>query len=297
MPQVSWPADSRRVECSPESTLLASSLASGLPLAHACGGHAKCSTCRVLVIEGASSLSAPTEGERAMATRLGFPDGVRLACQARVQGDVTVWRLVIDAEDEALVEGELETTGPHSLGQEQRAAILFCDIRNFTTFAESHSAYDVIHILNRWYVRAEKVVQSAEGRIDNVMGDGFLALFNEPRDAVHAALELVAAAREMSTWVQAQFGTGFRVGCGVHAGDVVLGAIGAGGSRRMTVIGDAVNLAARVEAETKSAGVDVLVTAAVWDRVKDLVDGGKVVDVLIKGKSGRYALHEVRPRA
>ena len=229
-----------------------------------------------------------------MAVRLGFPEGVRLACQARVNGDVTAWRLVIDAEDEALVEGELENTGPHSLGEEQHVAILFCDIRNFTTFAESHSAYDVIHVLNRWYVRADKVVQSANGRIENIMGDGFLALFQEPQDAVRAALGLVAAAREMSAWVEAQFGSGFRIGCGVHAGDVVVGAVGAGGARRMTAIGDAVNLAARVEAETKSAGVDVLVTAAVWERVKNLVEGGKIVDVLIKGKSGRYALHEVR---
>ncbi|MEK7469967.1 MAG: adenylate/guanylate cyclase domain-containing protein [Planctomycetota bacterium] len=294
MPIVSWPADSRRAECAADSTLLACSLAASLPLAHACGGNAKCSTCRVLVLEGAAHLSPPTEAEREMATRLGFPEGVRLACQARIHGDVTAWRLVIDAEDEALVEGELENTGPHSLGEEQHVAILFCDIRNFTTFAESHSAYDVIHVLNRWYVRAEKVVQSANGRIDNVMGDGFLALFQEPRDAVRAALGLVAAANQMSAWVESQFGSGFRIGCGVHAGDVVLGAVGAGGARRMTVVGDAVNLAARVEAETKNAGVDVLVTAAVWERVKDQVEGGKTVDVLIKGKSGRYALHEVR---
>jgi class 3 adenylate cyclase len=131
-----------------------------------------------------------------------------------------------------------------------RRAILFCDIRNFTAFAESHPAYDVIHLLNRWYVRADEAVRAVNSRIDNVMGDGFLAPFGEarpetaPRDAVREALDLV--------------------------------------------------LAARVEAETKTAGVDIFLTQAVWNDVKDAVEGGKTVDVLIKGKSGRYALHEVR---
>jgi len=297
MPQVAWPADGRRVECSTDATLLECSLSAGLPLPHACGGNAKCSTCRVLVLEGATGLSSPTEAERAMASRLNFPDDVRLACQARVRGDVAARRLVIDAVDEALVEGEFHLSGPHSLGEEKRLAILFCDVRNFTAFAESHPAYDVIHILNRWYARAEGIVKASTGHIDNVMGDGFLALFNDSRDAVRAALGLVAAARELSPWVEAQFGAGFRVGCGVHAGEVVCGAIGAGGARRMTAIGDAVNLAARVEAETKHAGVDVLVTAGVWEQVKSGVEAGKVVEVLIKGKSGSYALHEVRSKS
>lgn len=299
MPKVSWPADRRRVECPAGETLLACSLSAGLPLVHACGGQAKCSTCRVMVVEGEDSLSDPTAEERAMADRLRFPPGVRLACQARVRGDVAARRLVTDVEDQALVKGEFDETGPRSLGEEKRLAILFCDIRNFTAFAESHPAYDVIHILNRWYARADAAVRAANGRIDNVMGDGFIALFGEARpetasrDAVEAALGLVRAAADFSPWVESQFGSGFRVGCGIHAGDVVLGSVGAGGARRLTAIGDAVNLASRVESETKAAGVDILVSQAIWNEVKDAFGSGKTVDVLIKGKSGRYVLHEI----
>lgn len=300
MPHVSWPADRRRVECPADATLLECSLSAGLPLAHACGGSAKCSTCRVFVVAGADQLSDPTPEERAMAARLQFPDGVRLACQARVRGDVEARRLVTDLEDEALVEEELADAGPRSLGEERRLAILFCDVRNFTAFAESHPAYDIIHILNRWYLRAADIVEEAGGRIDNIMGDGFLSLFGESRpatasrDAVQAALGLVLAAQEMSAWVESQFGSGFRVGCGIHAGDVVVGAVGAGGSRRLTAIGDAVNLASRVEAETKTAGVDILVTQAVWNELNGEFEKGRTVEVLIKGKSGSYALHEIR---
>lgn len=302
MPTVSWPTDRRRVECTDGDTLLACSLSAGLPLVHACGGQAKCSTCRVMILEGADRLSEPTADERAMSARLRFPAGVRLACQTRIHGEVAARRLVTDIEDQALVEEEFDEAGPRSLGEEKRLAILFCDIRNFTAFAESHPAYDVIHILNRWYARADEAVRAAHGRIDNVMGDGFLALFGEThpatasRDAVRAAVSLVRTATGMSPWVESQFGSGFRVGCGIHAGDVVLGTVGADGARRLTAIGDAVNLASRVEAETKAAGVDILVTQAVWNDVKDEdgVEGGKTVDVLIKGKSGRYALREVR---
>jgi adenylate cyclase len=204
-----------------------------------------------------------------------------------------VRRLVVDEEDLALAQGEARASVAQSVGEERRVGILFCDVRNFTTFSESRPAYDVVHLLNRWYARAAAAVEAHRGRMDTIMGDGFLAIFDRARDAVGAGLALLAQSRVLSGYVEAQYGTPFRVGVGIHWGDAVLGAVGAGASRRLTAIGDSVNLAARVESATKALGVDLLVTRSVWDEIKGLARGGKVVDLPLKGKEGRFELREI----
>jgi adenylate cyclase len=294
MADVLFQPDRRRVPVDPDLSLLQTALDAGVPFAHACGGAARCSTCRVMVEEGSANLSAPTEAEARIASKLHFPAELRLACQTRAQGDTVVRRLVVDEEDRALAEGEARGTAAASVGEERPVGILFCDVRNFTTFSEGHLAYDVIHLLNRWYARAAPVVTAAGGRMDTIMGDGFLAVFDSASDAVKAGLALLEQARELSVYVQAQFGVEFRIGVGIHWGDAVLGAVGAGPSRRLTAIGDAVNFAARVESATKEAGVELLVTEAVRDQLGSKLRSGKTVDVALKGKTGRFLLHEVR---
>ena len=299
MPRLTLLPEDRPVDVDAGTTILDASLSAGIPVTHACGGQAKCTTCRVLVLAGGDALGPRTDAERDMADRRRFGDDVRLACQATVNGDATVRRLVVDEEDQVLVRGETAGTGPKGVGEERRVAVLFADVRDFTAFAESQLPYDVIHVLNRFFLRVHGVVERHGGQIDNFMGDGAMALFgldgapDATARAVHAGLDLLAEARALSAYVEAQFHRPFRIGVGVHAGPVILGAVGAGERRRLTAIGDTVNLASRVEGANRAAGTAFLVTQDALDEVAGRVAVGKRVDLALKGKSGTHALTEV----
>lgn len=299
MPRLTFLPENLAVEAEVGTRILDAALVAGIPVTHACGGQAKCTTCRVLVLGDGRALGPRTDAERGMAERRAFGDDVRLACQATVRADVTVRRLVVDAEDQVLVRGETDGTGPKGVGEERRVAVLFADVRDFTAFAESQLPYDVIHVLNRFFLRVHVVVDRHGGTIDNFMGDGVMALFgmdgapDATGRAVHAGLDLLEEARVLSAYVEAQFHRPFRIGVGVHAGPVVLGAVGAGERRRLTAIGDTVNLASRVEGANRAAGTSFLVTADALDEVVPRVVVGKRVDLALKGKSGTHALTEV----
>ena len=302
MPRIIFQGDDRPLDAEPDESLLHLALRAGLPHFHACGGNARCSTCRVLVLEGADNLSPRTDAERALAGRLGFPADVRLACQARPSGDVTVRRLVVDEEDRSLALQDLRGGDQQSVGEERSVAILFADLRNFTALSERLVAYDVIHLLNRYFNRVGAVVNAHHGQIDNYMGDGVMAIFGVERpesavdDAVAAGLEIIAAVHAMQPYVEAQFQASLRAGVGIHYGEVVLGAVGAGERRRLTAIGDTVNLASRIEAANKEAGTEVLISEAAHAEVRERVVVGRRVELPIKGKTGMYALYEVLGR-
>ncbi len=126
-------------------TLLEIALKAKVNHIHECGGKARCSTCRVLVLEGAESLGPRTPEEAQLIAAKGFGDEIRLACQATVHGDIKIRRLVIDQDD---IETAYSERGVNR-GEERKVAILFSDIRGFTRFSERNLAYDVVHILNR----------------------------------------------------------------------------------------------------------------------------------------------------
>jgi adenylate cyclase len=147
-------------------------------------------------------------------------------------------------------------------GEEVELSILFLDVREFTAFAETAAAHDVVATLNELYELVVPVIQHHGGHANKFIGDGLLAVFGAPeRHADHAA-RAVAAAREIARPVRDRMGGRLRLGIGVNSGRVVVGTIGGGGRRDFTVIGDPVNTAARVEAATRETGDDVLVTEA-----------------------------------
>lgn len=304
MSEVRFLPDDKRVAAAAGETLLAASLRSGIPHAHVCGGHAKCSTCRVRVTGGGlEALEPRTEAERDMATRLHFAPEVRLACQARVKDEaaapVEVARLVLDSEDIELANTASPwcTGGP--IGEEKRIAILFSDIRGFTPFAEDLPAYDVIHVLNRHFYLMCAAIERHGGTVDNFLGDGIMALFDreDPREAsfraVAAGLDMLAAMENMRAYVQRVYGRSIDLGVGIHTGLCVVGTIGGTVYRKLTAIGDAVNLASRIESANKAAGTRLLVSSDTYADVRDRVRAGRTVRVPIKGKTGDHALHEV----
>ena len=151
MPHIYYQPDDRSVETQPEETILQTSLRERILHAHACGGHARCSTCRVVVLEGLEHCSPRSAEEQALAKRLHFGPTIRLACQTTISGNVKLRRPVLDAVDVTLTSRSLRGTTPHRVGEEKQIAILFANISQYTPFAEALPSYDVIHVLNRYF--------------------------------------------------------------------------------------------------------------------------------------------------
>ncbi|RLL53288.1 adenylate/guanylate cyclase domain-containing protein [Mariprofundus sp. EBB-1] len=280
-----------------KQSLLDISLKHAIPHMHVCGGKARCSTCRVLVCEGAENLLPMNVAEQTLAEKKGLESNIRLACQARVKGDVSVRRLVLDDEDAETAMFERQAT----TGREQNVAILFSDIRGFTQFSERHLSYDIIHILNRYFQEMGEVVLANHGYIDKYMGDGLMALFGvDEQDnsaicmqAVTAALQMDEALKRVNGYLKQNFNEQFEIGVGVHIGEVVLGNIGHRDKAHFTAIGDAVNMASRVESETKMIDSSILVSQCIYAHIHAQVEIGQTVNTQLKGKSGDYLLYEV----
>ncbi len=164
-------------------------------------------------------------------------------------------------------------------GIELDVSILFCDVRDFTGFAAQADAKEVVARLNRLFEVVVPVVARHGGHVDKFEGDGLLAVFGAPRPYRDHADRAVRAGTEIAARVNEREEAGdFRVGVGINTGSVVAGAIGGAGRLNFSVIGDAVNVAARVEAATRELDSDVLLTKATAARLGpgfDLVDCGK----------------------
>lgn len=278
-------------------TLLQMALKRGLQHIHACGGNARCSTCRVMVHEGVENCQPRNPAEETMAQRKGLDPNVRLACQTKVTGPVRVRRLVLDDADLeiAIAAGSITT------GREARIAILFSDVREFTSFSESHLPYDVVHVINRYFRRMGEVILANDGFIDKYVGDGLMALFglneNDPkkacRDAVSAGLAMLDSLQDLNAYLKKNFGTTFGIGVGIHYGPAVIGNIGHPRRMQFTAMGDTVNTASRVESVTKTAGVSILVSNAVRVVIGGELQTGTEVEIPLKGKEGTHHLYEV----
>lgn len=295
MAKISYLPDEKVVSVSEEETLLQASLREGMAHVHACGGQAKCTTCRVVVLEGIDSCLPRNEEEAIISAKLALPSDIRLACQTKIKGDVTVRRLIIDQEDIDLVKQMKENTTPVSLGEEKELAILFADIQGFTTFSEKHFSYDVIHVLNRFFQEMERVVELHQGQINNTMGDGFLALFEKENsqeaalNAVEAGLGILKEMEKLNQYLESLYKETLPVRVGIHYGELIMGTIG----KRETVIGDSVNLASRIEALNKEMKTDCLISETIYQKVQDKLILGKNCRGSIRGKKGSYQVYEV----
>jgi len=144
----------------------------------------------------------------------------------------------------------------------------------------------VVASLNQLYERVVPIVLEQGGHANKFIGDGLLAVFGAPAKLADHADRAVAAAREIASLNESRHVSGLRVGVGVNSGEVVVGTIGGGGRLDFTVIGDAVNTAARVEAATRATGDDVLITDATKELLRrDHCEWVERDPVPLKGKS------------
>jgi class 3 adenylate cyclase len=158
-------------------------------------------------------------------------------------------------------------------GEIVEVSILFCDVRNFTGFAEAASAEEVVARLNALFEVVVPAIAAERGHVDKFEGDGLMAVFGAPQVVRDHADRAMCAALEIDRLVNAEGkGGGFEIGIGLNTGKVVAGSIGGAGRLNFSVIGDAVNVAARVEAETRETGDNLLLTEATRDRLGEQFD-------------------------
>jgi adenylate cyclase len=259
-------------------SILHASLAAGIPHYHACGGNAKCSTCRVLVKAGQEFLSPCNEKEKQLRTTIPFPSNVRLACQTFVTGSpVKVHRIIRDETDIHLyIDGDT-ATDVQNIGAEMELALFFLDIRDFTPFMENALAFDVIHVMRRLFGLFRKCIELYSGRIIETVGDGLYAVFgfseNIQTAANNASKAGLAILRELENfneqYLERNFNHSFQVGIGLHVGNVIVGNIGIGVNNNLTVMGLAVNIASRLQAATKQLNNSFLVSEEVYGLLSD----------------------------
>ena len=298
MPKINLLPDNKVLNAEVGDLILDITLENNINHAHACGGEGKCTTCRVLVLEGVEHCSEPTEKEQIIKEKIHSTEEFRLACQTRIRGDMTIRRLVLNKEDIDFT-NSLDGRGMGRLGETKKIAILFSDIRGFTSFSEKITPYDVVFILNRYFSRMVSIVESYGGRIDNYIGDGMLALFGledqpDPAlSAVKSALDMCNEIDDMKPYLKTMYGESFDIGVGIHFGDVVVGDVGAGISKRLTAIGEAVNFASRVESANKQFKSRVLISVETHDQIKDVISIKDFVRTNLPGIEERVTLYEI----
>jgi adenylate cyclase len=173
-------------------------------------------------------------------------------------------------------------------GEEVEVTVMFIDIRDFTSFAERTEAADVVGALNQLFEKIVPILHEHGGRVDKYIGDGLLAVFGAPRRQDDHAREAFAAACEIA---RAVADAELKIGIGLNSGTVVAGNVGGAGRLEFSVIGDAVNVAARVEAATRDTGDTILLTERTRELLGEDVDLVERPGVTLKGKSEAVRLY------
>jgi adenylate cyclase len=283
---VSYP-DGKRVVIQPGTSLLEASRIGGIPHASVCGGRSRCSTCRVRVIEGLPLIPPPGEEEQRVLTRIHAAPSVRLACQARPTGPVTIQPLL-----EPHVTAQKALFGSDvSQGKEQEVAVLFADLRGFTSMAERRLPYDVVFLLNQYFRAMGEAVLAAGGHVDKFIGDGVMAVFGLRGRPELASAQALDAARRMAIAIEsfnaqhhAELKTPFRIGIGIHFGPAIVGEMGFPPALALTAIGDTVNTASRLEAATKEENCQLLISETVARGAELPTDIGRRCEISLRGR-------------
>ncbi len=280
-------------------TLLEVSRANRVPHACVCGGRARCSTCRVQVIEGLDALAPPTAAELATLDSIRAPAHTRLACQIRVTEAASVLRIVTPARTTL----SDRTAAVDRQGEERVLAVLFFDLRGFTRMTNGRLPYDVVYMLNHLFAAVGEAIEAEGGWIDKYMGDGLMALFGREtgartgcQQALRACRSIDKAVERVSLELRSEIAAPLKVGMGLHIGPLVLGAIGHRDSARMTVIGDAVNTASRLEALTKEPPCQLIFSSAIAEFSGLDVRGLTAEAVEVRGVSEPVRIYRI-PKA
>jgi adenylate cyclase len=245
-------------------SVLEASLRYNVPHASVCGGRARCSTCRIRVIGDHGALPTPSPREAFVLARVGASDpAIRLACQLRPIADLSFFQLFTPSTDATNV----RASGPAGIGQERYLVSLFVDMRGSTRLAEKRLPFDTVFIVNRFLAAVSQAVIDCGGQPNQFVGDGMLALFGlatAPQAACRQALKAAAAiavnVAELNQFLSHDLREPIRFGIGIHGGEVIVGDIGYRNHMVFTALGDAVNVAARLQDMTKTLACEAIVS-------------------------------------
>ncbi|MCR5061037.1 MAG: adenylate/guanylate cyclase domain-containing protein [Saccharofermentans sp.] len=183
-------------------------------------------------------------------------------------------------------------------GENRDIAVLFVDIRGFTTMSEALEPEQVVEILNEYLSLTTKSIFDNSGTLDKFVGDATMAVFNSPFDledyeykAVCAAIDIVRGGEAIEEKFIKRFGRSVGFGVGVNCGPAVVGNVGCEFRMDFTAIGDTVNTAARLEANAKKG--QVLISDVLYERLKDRLEVKEVGEIPLKGKSKGVFVYEV----
>lgn len=196
------------------------------------------------------------------------------------------------------VMGKLLDLKPDLRSESKNVCVMFLDIRNFTGFAERRSPAEVVEYLESLFEFMIEIVNRHHGIINKFLGDGFMAVFGAPLSDGNDCANALKAAQEILARVQQEVEAGTilptTVGIGLHAGEAVTGSIGSALRREYTVIGDVVNLAARIEKLNKRFDSRLLISEIVWQAVS--TDGGNAVpmgQVEVRGREQAIQIYQI----
>ena len=284
--KITYP-DGTTVSIEKGTTVLEASRIHGKPHASVCGGKGRCSTCRVRVSFGKEFLEKPSDEEKKVLERVGLNFNTRLACQITPSQDLTITPLL--PPDSSIKSSR--NVPLYYDGAEQEIAVLFADIRAFTSIAEKKLPYDVVFVLNQYFKTMGKAVEISGGKIDKFIGDGVMALFGIQKTPKEACLSALKAARAMSEGIEdlnfslrEDLDSPIKIGIGIHIGKVILGDMGYADSKSITAIGDSVNTASRLESLNKDFESELLVSKKVLDLAELEQQGFISKEVSIKGR-------------
>lgn len=192
------------------------------------------------------------------------------------------------------------------LREPRHATVLYSDIRRFSRIAEILSAPDVVALLHEYYSGVSEIIRRQRGTVVKIIGDAVLSMFESPPGMVaddaerglRTALLVQQNAREFAELLARRHARRglprFAVGVGVHKGDVMVCSIGSESSPELTAIGDTVNIAARLEASTKSLGWEIVASAITASEAGSNFDLGARETLAVRGRNAPVEVTEVR---
>jgi adenylate cyclase len=269
-------------------SVLEASLRYQVPHASVCGGRARCSTCRIRVIGDCTSLPEPSNREAFVLNRVGTGSdpAIRLACQLRPETDISFFQIFLPQTAAA------SGPGPSHIGEERYLVSMFVDMRGSTRLAEHRLPFDTVFVVNRFLGAVSQAVIECGGQPNQFLGDGQLALFGLAtsrqtacRQALKAAAMIAAKVDELNQFLKHDLREPIRFGIGIHGGEVIVGDIGYRDHMVFTALGDAVNVAARLQDMTKNLGCEAILSEEVRATADLALDTLPQQQVEIRGRN------------
>jgi adenylate cyclase len=291
--------ENRPIEYKSGDTILGTSLKNGIHHSHTCGGNARCSSCRVVVRKGLKNCTPRTPGEKNVARTLGFKSDVRLACQTKITGNISISKPPFDELDVKVASLAIAEGTKFRRGEVKELTIMFVDIKDFTPLVERMPSYDIVAFLNRFFYLMGGITEKNGARIIDYFGDGFLSVFgikkdhNKEQQCLEAGIEMLNTIEKNRDRAMEFSYPKLEIRIGVRTGKAIIGTVGTAALRKFAVMGDAVNTASRIEGANKKLDTHFLICDDTYGKVKKDFKMGSSHLVKLKGKKGKFKIWDV----